>query len=382
MKKVGLITYYGDNYGGVLQAYALQQMVRANHCSCELISNDFLYQPNGTKKFWGKWANLTAILKDPKGYFAKRKVYHQYAGQRKAKAEKFRAFREQNLTVHKTGYTSYEQYVQNPPVYDVYLCGSDQIWNPNLYCDNGFYFAGFAPETALKISYASSIGVSTVTKKQAAFMAPLLNRLDVISTREQKGADIIDAVSEKKATVVLDPTLLLNAEEWSAVAAPRMIEEPYIFCYVFGERDYIETVKQTVKEQTGMKVVCIPFVPRELDSDDEKIFDAGPAEFISLIKHASLVLTDSFHATAFSINLKTPFLSLCRFSKSDKKGMNDRLVTILNTVGLRDRLVDANEPFSREFLFDIDFEKAHSLLDRKRQADRQFLSDALQYKKP
>lgn len=212
-------------------------------------------------------------------------------------------------------------------------------------------------------------------------MAPLLNRLDVVSTREQKGADIINAISDKQARVVLDPTLLLNADDWSEVAAPRLFEEPYIFCYLFGERDYIETVKKTVKELTGMKFVCIPFVPRELDSDDEKIFDAGPAEFISLIRNASLVLTDSFHATAFSINLKTPFISLCRFNKSDKKGMNDRLVTILNTVGLSDRLVDADDAVTAEFLYDIDFEKACSLLDEKRQTDRRFLTDALHCKK-
>ena len=320
-------------------------------------------------------------LKNPADYRAKHNVYQQYASERREKSKKFEAFRQANLSIHKTGYTSYRDYVNNPPQYDVYLCGSDQIWNPNLYSDNGFYFAGFAPEKSLKIAYASSIGVSSVTKKQADFMAPLLNRLDVISTREQKGADIINAISEKTATVVLDPTLLLDADDWSKVAAPRLIEEPYVFCYLFGEREYIETVKQTVKNLTGMKVVCIPFVPRELDSADEKIFNAGPAEFISLIKNASLVVTDSFHATAFSINLKTPFISLCRFAKSDKKGMNDRLVTILNAVGLSDRLVDADDAVTAEFLYDIDFEKAHNLLDQKRRQDRQFLSDALQYNK-
>ena len=381
MKKVGLITYYGDNYGGVLQAYALQRLVKEQHFECELISNEFLGRKSRVQKLKNKMSNLLSAVKHPTDYRAKREVYHQYASDRKIKAAKFEAFRKAHLNIQNTGYDSYRQYVDNPPQYDIYLCGSDQIWNPNLYCDKGFYFAGFAPENALKIAYASSIGVSSVTKKQAAFMAPLLNRLDVVSTREQKGADIINAISDKQARVVLDPTLLLNADDWSEVAAPRLFEEPYIFCYLFGERDYIETVKKTVKELTGMKFVCIPFVPRELDSDDEKIFDAGPAEFISLIRNASLVLTDSFHATAFSINLKTPFISLCRFNKSDKKGMNDRLVTILNTVGLSDRLVDADDAVTAEFLYDIDFEKACSLLDEKRQTDRRFLTDALHCKK-
>lgn len=381
MKKVGLITYYGDNYGGVLQAYALQQMVKANHLDCELISNEFLNRKTGLKKMKEKMANLLCAIKNPSDYLAKRRTYQQYSSQTSSKAKRFEDFRCKNLCINKTGYTCYDDYVKNPPQYDVYLCGSDQIWNPNLYCDNGFYFAGFAPENASKISYASSIGVSTVNKKQAGFMTPLLNRFDVISTREQKGADIINAISEKKATVVLDPTLLLDNDGWSQVAAPRIFKEPYVFCYLFGEREYIATVKQKVKELTGMKVVCIPFVPRELSSDDEKIFDAGPAEFISLIKNASLVLTDSFHATAFSINMKTPFISLCRFDKSDKKSMNDRLVTLLNMVDLSDRLIDASDTFTADFLYDIDFEKAHILLNEKRQADRKFLIDALNYEK-
>lgn len=381
MKKVGLVTYYGNNYGGVLQAYALQQMVSANGFDCELISNEFLNRKSVYKKMKGKMANITSAFKNPSKYLAKRRTYHQYAVQNASKAKKFEMFRSENLRIHKTGYSSYCDYLKNPLGYDIYMCGSDQIWNPNLYCDNGFYFAGFAPENALKISYASSVGVSSVNKKQAAFMAPLLNSFDVISTREQKGAEIINNISKKKATVVLDPTLLLDAVEWTKVATPCFINEPYIFCYLFGEREYVAEIKKKVTEMSGLKVVCIPFVPRELNSSDEKIFDAGPAEFISLIQNASLVITDSFHATAFSINLKTPFISLCRFDKSDKKSMNDRLVTILNLVGLRDRLVDADDAISADFLYDVDFVKAHDLLEKKRQTDRQFLVEALNYDK-
>lgn len=381
MKKVGLITYYGDNYGGVLQAYALQQMLKANNFDCELISNEFLDIKTSSKKFEEKFANLTSLIRHPFSYMEKRNTYRNYSDRIVLKAKRFEDFRNKNLTIRKTGYNSYEEYVNKPPKYDVYLCGSDQIWNPNLYCDNGFYFAGFAPDNALKISYASSVGVSTVNQKQADFMAPLLNRFDVISTREQKGAEIINSISDKTAKVVLDPTLLLNADDWSKVAAPRMFDEPYVFCYLFGERDYVAEVKKKVKELTGMKLVSVPFVPRELSSDDEKVFDAGPAEFISLIKNASLVLTDSFHATAFSINLKTPFISLCRFDKSDKKSMNDRLVTILNMVDLSDRLVDANDSVSEDFLYDVDFEKAHIRLEKQRQIDRKFLTDALNYNK-
>jgi len=381
MKNVGLVTYYGDNYGGMLQAYALQTVVKKQGFECQIISNDFLQRKTKASLALNKAKSLFKALKHPKEYMSKRKLYRQYSGERLIRTGNFKAFREKHLDVFNTGYQTYEQHGGIADKYDIFLCGSDQIWNPNLYSKNGFYFAEFGSPKALKISYASSIGLSRLDKKQAEFMAPMLNQLDIVSTREQKGAEIIEKISDKKARVVLDPTLLLTAEDWSKLCGPSELDYPYVLCYLFGERDYVEGIKKTVKELTGLKIVSIPFVTRELESDDVKIFDAGPSDFIDLIKNAALVLTDSFHATAFSINLKTRFISLCRFSKTDKKSMNDRLTTILDLVDLKDRLLDDGDAITKDFLFDVDFEKAHKLLNKKRQKDLGFLVDALNFEK-
>lgn len=377
MKKVGLITYYGNNYGGLLQAFALQQLIEKQEMECQIISNSFLYRKTKATLFKSRIRALFSAAKAPVSYMRKRSEYHKYQGQNMQKLSRFEEFRKTYLHIHETGFATYDEYLLSPPEFDVYICGSDQIWNPNLYSDNGFYFADFAPKSAPRISYASSIGLSQVDKKQANFLRPLLNSLDVISTREAKGAEIIKDVTGKEARVVLDPTLLLSQDDWSKVASGNLIDEPYVFCYLFGERDYYCQIKSEIEELTGLKFVCIPFVPRELSSEDEKIFDAGPAEFISLIKNAALVLTDSFHATAFSVIFKTPFVSLCRFSKSDKKSMNDRLVTILNTLGLDNRLVDEGDGIDRDSLFDVDFDSAHIKLNEKRTSDTEFLIDAL-----
>ncbi len=377
MKKVGLITYYGENYGGMLQAYALQRYVSDLGYDCKIISNDFLYAGNRTERSKQLKKNLKSFLRHPIDYLSRRRVMRRYATERTLKSKNFRRFLESHIVIDQNGYKSYDQFVEAPPVYDIYLCGSDQIWNPNLYYKNGFYFAGFAPEEKRKVSYASSIGVSEVTPQQAAFMKPYLDRLDVISTRETDGTAIVEKITGKKARTVIDPTLLLNEQQWSEVAAERLIEEPYVFCYFFGERKYYKKVKQQIQEMTGLKLVSVPFVARDLASDDEKIFDAGPAEFLSLIQYADLVITDSFHATAFSINLKTPFLSLCRFSKNDKEGMNSRLHTILEAVGLTERLIDENDGIDTDMLYRVDFEKAHSKLDALRQQDGTFLRSAL-----
>ena len=381
MKKVGLITYYGENYGGMLQAYALQQYVKNSGYDCKIISNEFLYIQTKQQRNKHLIGNVKALLKNPFDYMKRRNAIRSYSNENAMKSARFQEFLTKNIEIDYNGYTCYDQFLQKPPQYDVYLCGSDQIWNPNLYHSTGFYFADFAPENCVAASYASSIGISSVTTEQADFMRPYLNKLDLISTRETDGAKIVEEITGKKARTVIDPTLLLNDEQWSKVSAKPLFDEPYIFCYLFSERDYIEKVKKTVKELTGMKLVCIPYAPREFLSDDEKVFDAGPAEFISLVKNASLVLTDSFHATVFSINLKTPFISLCRFSKIDAKGMNSRLTTILGALDLEDRLLDENDEIVKEILFDIDFEKTHKALNELRKNDSDFLKEILEYEK-
>lgn len=378
MKKVGLITYYGENYGGMLQAYALQRQVRQLGYECSIISNDFLYAGNTGRK--QQWKNLRGLLRNPLDYMQRRKIMRKYAGERARKSAFFQKFLKTHISLDENGYACYEAFVENPPVYDIYLCGSDQIWNPNLYNQNGFYFAGFAPQEKWKIAYASSIGVSKVTPQQADFMKPYLERLDVISTRENDGAAIVEEITGRQVRTVLDPTLLLNDAQWAEVAAERLVQEPYVFCYMFGERDYYDTIKRQIKEMTGLKMVTIPFVARDFAGSEEKIYDAGPAEFISLIQHAELVITDSFHATAFSINMKTPFLSLCRFAKEDKAGMNSRLHTILQAVGLTERLIDAGDSISKEMLYDVDFISAHRKLEELRCIDSAFLKDALEGK--
>lgn len=377
MKKVGLITYYGENYGGMLQAYALQTAIANLGYECELISDDFLHMPKKSRRLVGKLRNLIALLQNPSGYMYRRKAIHSGDKMKESRRARFNSFLKENLKINRTGYITYKQYKQKPPLYDVYICGSDQIWNPNLYCENGFYFGNFAPEDKNVVSYASSIGIAQVTKKQAAFMRPNLNRLAEISVREKEGADVVESVIGKRPRVVLDPTLLLNEQQWGKVAVKPKYEHPYIFCYLFGEREYIGRVKAQLKQLTGLPVISLPYASREHASDDIKIFDAGPAEFVGLIENAAFVLTDSFHATAFSINLKTPFFSLLRFSEADKKGMNSRIYTILDDLDLRDRLIDEDDMITKEKL-NMDFSRAHQLLAERRQSDFAFLQGILE----
>lgn len=382
MKKVGLITYYGENYGGMLQAYALQKYVKTLGYNCKLISNDFLYAPKKQSKKAKILGKIKRVLNNPFTVVKKSIAMRKSMADRELKKQRFFEFLNKYLEIDHTGYTSYGQYEENPPEYDVYLCGSDQIWNPNLYHENGFYLAGFAPEDAVRVSYASSVGVSSVTEDQGAFMKPFLEKFDLLSTRETEGSEIVKALTGKEVRTVIDPTLLLNETQWSEVASAPLVDGDYIFFYLFGDREYIADVKKEVRKLTGLKSVCIPYIAREVaDPDDIKMFDVGPAEFISLIKNAKLVVTDSFHATAFSINLKVPFISLCRFDKSDGKSMNSRITTLLSAVDAEERMIDEKDVLIKEKLMSVDFEKIHDKLNELRRKDEAFLRNALKYEK-
>ncbi len=376
MKKVGLITYYGENYGGMLQAYALQTCIKSFGYECELISDDFLHVPSKRKRMKGKIRNILALAKNPFGYMKRRRAVRSDAERSMLRSAKFQAFLRRNLDIYQTGYTHYNQYVENPPVYDTYICGSDQIWNPNLYCDNGFYFGDFVPENREVVSYASSIGVASVTEKQGEFLKKNLKKLSHISVRENEGADLVEMLTGTRPQVVLDPTLLLTKEQWEEIAVTEKEEKSYILCYLFGERDYIGRVKEELKKLTGLPIVCFPYVAREYAGNDEKVFDADPAEFVGLIKNAAYVLTDSFHATAFSLNLGVPFFSLLRFADSEKNGMNSRLYTILGELELRDRIIDEDGTITEDML-KMDFSKAHRLLAKRRERDTLYLQEIL-----
>ncbi len=225
------------------------------------------------------------------------------------------------------------------------------------------------PDGTKRIAYAPSIGLSEFPEEYSADLKEKVNRFDYLSVRETAGQKIIEPLTDIDVKVVLDPTLLLTGEQWSKIAKPPKIKEPYIFLYLFGNRPYIGEFVEYVRKQTGLRVVCIPYTEREKNSEYVQIYDAGPCEFLGLIKNASLVITDSFHATAFSINFNTPFYSLLRNDDSDKVNMNSRIFSILDLVGLQERMVlpDVEYPFSIDM--SLDFSGANERINDKRRSD-------------
>lgn len=370
MKHVGLVTCYVDNFGACLQAYALQKTIIKLGNTCEIVRytpvkelSNYNLSIKALKYVWRRYKSIT------------NKVYDYELG-RKAK---FKDFRKKRLVFGSTRYPDIDSVYANVPQYDAYIVGSDQLWNPMIHneTNNKVYFLDFAPRGKKRIAYAPSIGLSVLPDRFKPEMADMLAAFDALSTREQAGADIVAELTDRPCRVVLDPTLLLTDDEWGSIAVTPRISEPYIFCYLFGQPDYIGKFVEYVAEKIQYKVVVIPFVEREYNSPYLKVKKAGPLEFIGLIKNAALVITDSFHATAFSINFNTPFYSLLRNTDSDENNMNSRIFNILSMTKLEDRLITAEKEFPSQINTAMNFALVNTILARKRNEDSAFLKRAI-----
>lgn len=363
---IGLVTCFLDNYGACLQAYALQKTIEKSGNKVEIIKyiGEVGYAPD---------TGLRKLIRNPFFKWVKRRLSKEYDEYCKRRV-KFDSFRKKHLHFSERSFYSFDELERGAQFYDAYVCGSDQIWNPMLYNGNNrVYFLDFVPEGKRRIAYAPSIGVSEIPVEYQLEMTQLLQRMDVLSTREETGAGIVKMLSGRDCRTVLDPTLLLSGEEWSCLAKKPNIDRPYIFCYLFGERNYIGEFLDYVIQKTGFQVVTIPFTKREENTEFIQERNAGPEEFVGLIKNASLVITDSFHATAFSINLNTPFYSLLRNNVTDSNNMNSRITDILGMLDLQERLIEKKEDFPVQIDLDVNFDSVNEVLNQLRREDKEFL---------
>lgn len=330
---------HNGNYGTVLQAYALQRYLR--NCGYDVRNIDF----NATSS--EKVKNLIRCGNSPKLFLEKFDI----ARMKKAADPEKMAIRERrfqvfldtnfNLTKRISSYEALKDYAES---YDTYICGSDQIWSPALL--NPPYYFDFVADRKKKIAYACSFGVSNIPEKKQAVIRPLIQRYDHISVREQNGQKIVKDLIRADVPTTVDPVFLLDSIDWDAVAAEDVVKGDYVFAYFLTyNKTYIETAIKTAK-QLGVKLVMVPATREEYGIDAELVQDAGPAEWVSLIKNAKMVLTDSFHGCVFSIIYGKPLLIFKRFSDESKGSQNSRIYTLVEQYGLEGniaRLYDSEQ---------------------------------------
>lgn len=234
-------------------------------------------------------------------------------------------------------YVGFKDLKRSSKNYKTIIVGSDQVWTP-LSLPNKFFNLLFVDDSVKKVAYASSFGVSEIPEFQKKATGKYLDRFAYIGVREQRGKEIVDSLSHKKAQVVADPTLLLSRDEWEKEIEDSKVNEtePYIFCYFLGTNQDARKAVNELKAKTGLKIITIrhmdEYVPEDENFGDEAPYNVGPNDFVKYISKATYVCTDSFHCTAFSIQFHRDFITFYRFASNNKTGRNSRIDSLFNTL--------------------------------------------------
>lgn len=344
MKKVGCVIAYRDghnNYGTALQAHAMLKKMQEWGYDCEIIH----YVKRLT--LWQKTAYIVnairvgeakTVYERFRNKFLLRKI-SGYAANMERRTKAVNAYKKRYLTPLFHEYVGYEALSVGSCNYMAVVVGSDQVWTP-LSLPNKFFNLLFVDDDVPKIAYASSFGVSDIPAFQRKATGDYLKRFKHIGMREVRGKEIVENLSGRKATVVIDPTLLLIREEWEKEMAESDIDiiEPYIFCYFLGTNKESRVASNALKARTGYKIVTIRHMDEYVKEDetfgDEAPYDVGPDDFVKLVANAAYVCTDSFHCMAFSILFHRRFMVFYRFAQTDRTGRNSRIDSLLHLLGV------------------------------------------------
>lgn len=372
-KKVGIMTMHRKfNFGSALQTYALQRTILKLGYDCDVI--DYLY-PNSY--------HIGKNIPQPVEVSRLAKVKDQigrYLTSQKERECAFSEFMSGYIKLSKEQYPTIESLLQSPPQYDIYVSGSDQVWNTKYLHEDPTFLLKFAPQDAKRISYAASFGNSSLDQRHAALYRDNLQKFSSISVRESSGVQIVADLIDRQSQVVLDPTFLLSADDWMPLAIKPELEGPYILCYflhyTFNPQPYADMVARQISKATGYKLVFIlpdAYKGKMLDPRVHTVFRAGPREFLGWFANAEIVLTTSFHGTAFSINFEKRFLSIV----DDAPTLDCRQKSLLEELDMRDQILPMSAPLPDLSRLQPGYAESNKLLETARRKSFEYLCDSL-----
>lgn len=336
--KVGIITFHNvNNYGAVLQAYALQKSIMKLGGQCDII--DYHRKNLRDVLLWQKNKILCQLKGRPdhQGY-SNMEFIHMFFNtmffNNKKVATKFEDFR---LRLSMSRPVNGDTVKSLNGKYDLYLSGSDQVWNcGRVYLDKS-YFLDFVDDDDKKGSYAASFGIKVIPDKYRKEYEKLLEGYKYLSVRETSGAVIIRELIHREAKVVLDPTLLLDKEEWLPLIGLNKKSKQVIVVYMLEYSENLLAFARSLSHKTGYPVRLLN-KPFKHKVKEEYRTDVGPIEWLKEIQNAEYVVTNSFHGVAFSINFNKNFF--VEIAEERIRGaMASRIENILKTFGLEERLI-------------------------------------------
>ena len=346
--KTGILTLSSaQNYGAVLQSHSLCKFLNDNYSDTEII--------NFTPKFiLGRYPlvciNTSSLMRFIKSliisillYPIKKKKYNRFNSFRK----KFSKYGEKKYVVHLTD-----------DDYDQYIVGSDQVFNLELTRYDEEFFLPRILDKDRKATYAASLGVSKLTEKQTMMLKKGLDDFANLSFRESTGCNLVNSIlPEKKVERMIDPVFLNSKEYWESISAGRQYEKKYILIYSFVDFEKAYSIAKKIKGNFDILLISNSIKKRKPDVINVR--GVGPREFLSLIKHAEFVVTDSFHGTAFSVIFNKDFYTI------PYKGTESRFYDLLDLLDMRGRIIDSQDMMQN--LVQIDYTSVNEKIKEQQQ---------------
>lgn len=357
--KIAFITIHvGFNFGSVLQAIATNQFLLKFAAEIELI--DYI-PPKRTIKHYFKSAKkirkkIHKIIFFPE-YLYNLRIYKNAL--------------EQHCKLSKPIYRR-EEMLQLPE-FDYYVTGSDQVWN-SIHNEglNKLYYWDFLPPTAKRIALSSSFGREELDEAEKNEVKKLLSTYQAISVREKSAKEIVKSVG-LQATHLFDPTFYLTKEDWQCYMPKRKIKEPYLLVYtpynIVSKKEIYKTARG-ISDKKHLRVVTFSWNYKKEPLADKTIRYASPMDFLSLMNYADFIITNSFHGTAFSINLNKQF---CVYMPS---GFGTRIHSLLESCRLQERLILAGDGCDK-IIKPIDYTPINIILENERRKAYDFMCQAI-----
>lgn len=379
----------GANFGNSLQNFAVQEIINSLGYEAHTLNNQTkqgfpdsakkdapLYQklmPKYLFTYHHTMLNYKYGCKNDRDWSgdglkrAKRNVSEFHAA-KKRREERFAAFNRQFICKDENPISAQKLDPEYLSTFFAFVCGSDQVWNPYFQQNSMVDFLQFAPEEK-RIAFVPSFGVTEIPESRTAIYSKWLKSIPHLSVREEAGAQIIRELTGRDAPVLLDPTFGLTKEKWLSFARKPKIcpKHDYVFCYFLGNktRQYCKWIEAYAKRH-NYEIVDV------LDINDLRYYDIDPTEFVWLLANARAVFTDSFHGTAFSINLQIPFLAFERAEGG--ASMSSRITTLLKKTGLERCLCVGEGSFSD---FSCGFSSAEQIILQERAIMLEYIKNAL-----
>lgn len=342
---IGTLTFHNTtNYGAMYQTYALQKAIFRMGYDNEVIQyicpeiekneSPIVLKSTTNPRVWIRGLLMNRHIRNKKN--------------------KFSSFFEKNIK-HSPHTYKRDDLKSIACNYERVIVGSDQVWNTEITNSDYTFFLDWIENSKMKHSYAASFGYEDV-KGDFEYQKELLSEFSSLNVREKTGKSIIKSLIEKDANVVLDPTLLLEANEWDRFVDKRIIEKPYVFVYLITRtKENFRFIRRFAKNN-GLSIIYINDYIK-VQHGMKNIRAASPEEFLNYLKNAQYVITGSFHGLCLSLNYNKDFvITLATHNK------NSRIIDLLDLVELNDRVLDVN----KETITRIDYSKVNEILKKER----------------